>query len=356
MDGSTGQGRIFDVADEFRSALIDRERQAAIEITRAYRPAWEAVNAELERLLGKIATARAAGERVDRFWLMQAERLTTLRRTIEEEMAVWSRAAEGTITAAQRDALVLAGDNAERLVQLALGPRPAGVTFTFARLPREALADLVGFLRDGSPLRELLDTLGPQASAEARETLITGLALGQNPRTIAYRMRGVFGGVLSRALAISRTEILRSYREAAHRNYRHNGDVVKGWIWHSALGTRTCAACWAMHGTFHSLDERLDDHPCGRCSPVPVTKTWAELGIAGVPETRVREEPGAERFWKLSEAEQVKIVGPTKLRLLREGRIELRDLVQRHRSAKWGTMRGEASIVQALANAARRRG
>jgi len=109
------------------------------------------------------------------------------------------------------------------------------------------------------------------------DALTRGLALGLGPEVIRRLIQQMMGMVLTRALRIARTEMLRAYREAARRNYQANSDVVKGWIWHSALNERTCAACWAMHGTVHRLEERLDDHVGGRCTAVPLTKTWAEL-------------------------------------------------------------------------------
>jgi len=60
---------------------------------------------------------------------------------------------------------------------------------------------------------------------------------------------------------------------------------------------------------------------------VPVTKTWAELGIRGVPETRPLEhfarlalqvleqvEHGPTLFVRLPAAEQLAILGPAKAR------------------------------------------
>ena len=59
-----------------------------------------------------------------------------------------------------------------------LGVPPPGVTVTWARLPREAVTDLVGFLQDGSPLRDLLDELGSEASRAVRDALVAGVATG----------------------------------------------------------------------------------------------------------------------------------------------------------------------------------
>jgi len=109
----------------------------------------------------------------------------------------------------------------------ALGTPPPGVSVSFTRLSREAFTDLVGFTSDGTPLRTLLDELGAEASQAVRDALITGMATGENPRSIARRVKEAFGGDLVRALRVSRTETMRAYRTAAVRNYKANDDVVK---------------------------------------------------------------------------------------------------------------------------------
>lgn len=67
-----------------------------------------------------------------------------------------------------------------------------------------------------------------------------------------------------RALRISRTEMLRAYREATRRNYQANGDIVPGWRWLCAKQPRTCAARLAMDGT-HKCRDQTADNVSGAC-------------------------------------------------------------------------------------------
>lgn len=125
--------------------------------------------------------------------------------------------------------------------------------------------------------------------------------------------------------------------------------MVKGWVWHGALTTRTCAACWAMHGTVHSLAERLDDHPNGRCVAVPQTKTWAELGFKGVPETQVQVRKGVDLFEKLPDANKERILGSrSAFEAYKAGAVKLSDFVGQKRSKGWGTTRYARSLIQVL--------
>jgi len=346
---------IFAIAARHREELLQRERQSAVRMVEAYGAAWQRIRHQLGGFESQIAQARALGTEISPAWLLQRDRLQSLQRQVEAEIAHFARFAEGQIWNGQQAAVDAAQAHAEELAGAGLGPPPPGVTLAWDRLPTDALTDLVGFLGDGSPLRTLLDELGPDASAAVRKALIAGVATGQNPTAIARTIREALGGNLVRALTISRTEVLRSYREASRRSYHANRDIVTGWLWQAGLSSRTCASCWAMHGSFHRLDERLDDHPRGRCTMLPVTKTWAELGFPGVPETRIEVQRGPDLFAKLPAAEQREILGPARYAAYRQGLITLDDLVHRSHDPRWGTMRREASLREVLGNEEARR-
>ena len=152
-------------------------------------------------------------------------------------------------------------------------------------------------------------------------------------------MRTAYGVGLNRALLISRTETLRAYREATAQTYQANADILEGWIWSSALDRRTCASCWAMHGSVHALDEKLDDHPNGRCAMAPLVKGRPNR-IGAV---------GAERFATLSEADQRAILGPGMYEAWHDGQVSLvpgaaNSIVGRRDDAQWGTMRYARSL------------
>ena len=267
---------------------------------------------------------------------------------LKQQLGVSKAQTLGELGHSPEQAVGLGQTHAEELALDGLGELLPGISVSFAQVSHGALQDLVGFLADGSLLPGLLDELGPEASVSIRKALIAGVATGQNPRVIARQIRQALGGNLVRALTIARTEVLRSYRESSRRSYQANRDVVKGWIWHSALGRRTCAACWAMHGTFHRLDERLDDHPRGRCAMVPVTKTWEELGFKGISEAPPQIEKGVDLFQKLTDAEKETILGKAGFQAYKAGVVKLEDFVGRRLSRRWGTMRYARSLRDIL--------
>lgn len=340
---------IYQRAAQFRRELLQMERPAAAEMVSAYGDAWLRIRDRLDELLAQIPEATDAGKTVSQGWLFRGARLKTLLEQVESEIRTFARTADGLLTTSQQRAVGMALQHAEQLYLAGLEPATrAGVFLTFNRLPVGAVQQLVGFTVSGSPLRALFDELGPGASKDVRKALLNGIVLGRGPRAIAREVKRTLGGNLVRALTIARTETLRSYREAGRLTYEENDDVVKGWRWVAAADRRTCAFCWAMDGTVHKLDEPMATHPNCRCTQVPVTKTLAELGIAGADVAQPAYKPGTERFAELDEAEQLQILGPAKFAAYRDKRITLTDLAGFRRDPRWGKVGFEKSLTAIL--------
>ena len=334
------EGRIYEVAAAQRAALLRGERQAAGALVHAYGGIWRRIKEEVGRLLDLRAEAERRGEEVGPGWLFQFNRLDSLQRQVEAALRTFAEFADPLISREQAAAVDAALLHTEQLVRKATDQ--ARVTVNWVRLPTAAIEDLIGFTATGSPLRELLDALGPAASATVRDRLIQGLALGFNPTRIAREIRGALGGNLARALTIARTEVLRAYREASLRSYQVNDDVVDGWIWNCACTERSCAMCWAMHGSVHPLTERLDDHPNGRCSMLPHVKALSGMSAQALPET------GPVQFARLTPAQQDGILGQAAGRAYRAGAIRLEDVVGRTFDPDWGSTRRVKSLREML--------
>lgn len=337
-----------------RKRLLQVERNGASELLRTYLAVHRRLNRQLDSLTKRIATARDAGVEVSVAWLEREERYRVLLSDLERETRAYATQAEVVIVRGQGQAATLAGNGARPLIAAAVGHPPKGgratVETSFRRLPAAALKRMVGNASDGKPLGNLLREIAPGAVRRVRDELAFGVARGRGPRDIARDLRRVTGqATVDRVLNISRTEVLRVYRETSIESYAANDNVVKSWIWTANLDDRTCAACYAMHGTEHRFDEGLDGHPGCRCTPVPKTKSWAELGF-GFPgaDRSPTIEPGIEVFARASEADKLAVLGRAKLDAYNAGEITLTDLIARPRSARWGTMRREASLREAL--------
>ena len=87
-------------------------------------------------------------------------------------------------------------------------------------------------------------------------------------------------------------------------------------------------------------------HNC-RCSPAPQ--------VRGLPALIPEDQAGAARFGRLSEEDQLQVLGPKKHELYQAGRIRLEDMTVKTYDRSWGPQRHEATIAESLANAGEKR-
>src|SRR5579859_2132846 len=90
----------------------------------------------------------------------------------------------------------------------------------------------------------LFDKYGDEAATAASDAIRQGVIAGRGPVVIARDLMGALDISLISALNTSRTESMRSLRDATLANYQANSDVVDAWIWYATLGT-ACAMCTA---------------------------------------------------------------------------------------------------------------
>lgn len=338
--------------EEQRQALDRVEQRAAADTVRAYQAVLRRMRAHLAALTRDIEAARRAGIEVRPGWLFSQERYLQLVADLERETVVFAARSLNTVQGAQRAAIAVAIEHGRQLVRTALGPAPRGtvarVTASLDRLNAAALERLVGFASDGRPLGLLIAELNVDGPQRVRDALAFGVASGRGTRIIAREVEIAANIPLTRALTITRTEMIRASREAADDTYARSG-VATGWEWAATLDTRTCASCWAQHGSRHPLGEPLESHPNCRCAKIPVTLSWAELGFPDLPDDRPRLTPGPDVFADLPEGDKLAILGRAKLDAYNAGEITLEDLVQRTISPRWGAGSREATLAEARA-------
>lgn len=338
---------ILAISDAYRALLIEREAATVSRMTDAYLQVRAELLTQLDQLLADMERAEANGEAISLSWLFRQRRYHDLLRQVEAQIDDLMPGYERLIAADQRAAIATAVEAFEQLTLFQLPPQPM-VRAQFTRLPTSALEHLVGVTVDGSPLADLLAELGPDAAKRVRDELIRGVGTGRHPRVTARKITEALDGNHSRARSIARTETIRAYTNSSREMFQQNEDVVDGWIWHSALDTRTCAYCWAMHGTFHTTDEEMARHVNCRCALLPKTKTWAELGFVGIPETSIEIPRGSALFDALPDSDKVQILGPAKFAAYKSGVIDLDDLIGQRQDAKWGLVGWERSLKEAI--------
>ena len=169
--------------------------------------------------------------------------------------------------------------------------------------------------------------LQTEAKAAVRAALRVGVAAGDNPRTVARamtrRVAGVFNGGRNRADVIARTEILDAYRAANHASWAENRDLLQGWQWWAELSDRTCPSCVFQHGSMHATEEAGPiDHHRGRCTGIPVLRSWRSLGYTGEgaePATALKRGDGVAWFKRQPETAQRQIMGPRRFEAWQAG-------------------------------------
>lgn len=334
-------------AAEFRNDLLVMERSAASDMTRAYYVSWQRVRQRVIALWNEVTALREAGEAVPPVRLFQLDHYLRLQDEITAELRKFARYADQSVTATQLTAVNMAQEHAPRLIgAVASDAELAGLAqfVDFHHAPTQAVEALVGFARGNTPLGVLLDGLAPQVDATVRDTLIAGLALGQNPRETAQQVRRAFGTGLARALNISRTETLRAYREATRLDYAANDDILDGWVWSAACDKRTCVTCWAMHGRVFKLNKHMPAHPQCRCSLVPQLKK-AYRGDYENPR-------GPVLFQQAGAAVQRAVLGPGAYAAYQAGQVSIENFVSYRRSRDWGVTVKRASLGTAMERAA----
>lgn len=347
----------------FRTALLRRDAAPQVLLMRSYDLTLRRLTSNISALAEAIESVRRDGGisdgvlarklravnvqqiRNETYSDALARVLTRQRQLLEQAAEEMQRLAVGTgvrLEAAQSAAIELGLLHSSELLAMALPPE-----MTFTRLPKGALQEITAALSPGSPVAEILARTGEKAATALHEALIAGVATGQGPRAIAAGMRQALGTQAFNLMTLTRTEVLRAYRSASLETYRANSDVVRKWRWTCARSVRTCGLCWAMDGQEFDLDEPFSSHPCCRCSPIPVTVSWKDLGF-DIPEPHVHLETGAEAFAQLTPEEQLKVLGPSKLRLYNAGQLTLRDLVASTQSAVWGPGRRERTLREVM--------
>jgi SPP1 gp7 family putative phage head morphogenesis protein len=325
---------IIATANAFRSALLKRERKAAIRLVTAYGHIWDRLAKEICKLNQQIAEARARGEVVNQFWLSRQQRYFDLLRQVDAEFTRFAGFADSVITKQQAAAVKSALNDSLALMQTAA--ESAGISATFNVLPVGAVENLVGALGNGSPLRSLLDQLPMSGRAIVSQGLIEGVALGQGPAQIARQIRAGLGGNLTRALTISRTETLRAHRVAALANYQANASLISGWRWVSSKSRRSCLNCLSRDGSIYPLTKPFPAHPRCRCAFAPV--------LIGADDPQV--QTAAEWFEEQPNDIKLDMMGPKAFELYKAKKVTLKDFEGERFNPQWGATTYQRSVKE----------
>jgi hypothetical protein len=323
---------IYALAEQLATAAAKRDGVVLVRIARAY-------VAMYNRLIGQIeAMAIEVGNnQLTTGQLARLTRFNSLMGQIEGELSDFTSYVKTELSVSAQATIAAALNDSRSLVTASLAG--SGVNVAFNTLPTETVMKLLGFLQTTSPLYARLAQLAPTNAEALRQLFIDGVGLGWNPRKIAAAMRKQFGANLTDALRMTRTAQNYAYREATRANYMANPNVVTGWYWMAAIhNPNTCIGCIRMHGTFHTVNERLNDHHNGRCAMVPAVKGFASP----------IKQTGEEWFNALPESEQIAYMGRDYHAAWKQGRFAFGDISREYDNDVYGPMRGVTTLHELL--------
>lgn len=304
------------------------------ELYRMWRTAWNEIGDEFAQAARELIDI-GDGEWPLRSQVLRAQRARNALKASVDAMRAMVPGSETVVRSQLRDLLSSAEHWTQQITRTQL---PAhGVSTAWSRADAQAIDNIVK--RTTQRVHALSQPLTAEMERNMKAVLIRGVMVGDNPTAAARQLLGrclqVFDGGRARAANIARTELLDAHRAAARQSRLANKDVVKGWKWHATLSARTCPACISQHGSTHAASEPgpLGHQQC-RCTAVPVTKTWREMGI-DQPEP-ADDFPNARAWFRQQpRAVKLQIMGRERLRQLEAGELEWQDLSTRVENPHW---------------------
>lgn len=313
---------------QFRQQLAAEAEAEARRLQQAYR-------AQLQRLNEQLALSKLAGEGA----LYSARAIERAREQVREALNGLTGEIEARSRAVEAGGIAIGTQAGTKAMGDSIGTR-------FNQPSVEQIRSLVGYV-DSPAFQAAMDAYGPHHGDAVADILLDGASRGVDPvRTARLVSKYTTDVPLFDALRTVRTVQIWSARQGSHEIYRANADVLNGWLWSAARDGHVCMSCRSQDGKIFPLSATLNDHHLGRCAPVPVTKTWGELGFEGGSEVLDGYETGIQRFEAMTDAEQIAVMGRAAWQAWKDGRFTLDQYAQPYSNPIYGPMLGEASLTQ----------
>lgn len=341
----------IEASNKFRQRLLQQEADAITRMGRIYARIYQSLLGEIDDLADDIWLLQKSGEKVN---LIKMARLQRIKRQVADEAARFGVVAQGEIENIRAQAIQQGIDDAIALIDASLPVLPGDVRRTLinslTRLPADAVEQAAGLLAADSPLMgRLEEAYGFEVADLVEMHIIDGIAVGQNPRTIAAalsrNLQSSLGTGLNWVATTVRTAQIKSYQLANHATYQANSAIVPNWVWVSSLDIRTCMSCIAKHGSVHPVTETMQDHHNGRCAPLPQTISYRDLGI-NLPDPVSPFPPGEEWFNRQPDVIKRTMLGPGKFEAWQSGKFKFADLSVPYDDGVYGQMFREATLKE----------
>ncbi|MCI4012369.1 phage minor head protein [Brevibacterium sp. ZH18] len=323
-------------ASELRAVVDEYVDASTRALTARWAQAWQEIAQEWQDTIAVVLARKAAGEP------LTPAQITNLART---QRALAMTAAKLQELAAEIGPLLEDSirEVVERTADLTTGvaasqmpPVDSKLLPSFTRVDQSALEQIIE--RSLGQIHASSLPLSDEAVDAMKSALIRAVPSGWGPAAAAAEMlkrtRSGFNGGLTRAMRLARTEMLDAHR-AANRAQNMGNPAVTAVVWHAELSSRTCPSCVGKHGTEYPPDTPGPfDHQNGRCTFIPKTQSWADLGFPDI------EEPpdliqSSQDWIDQNPHDAVSALGPDRYRMLMDGDISLSDMAKRVDNPDW---------------------
>ncbi len=344
-------------ANKWRKQVIARENEAINFLTKSWEVSARKLQTDIDNMVYTIEQARIEGKPINKDWLRREKAYRDLQKEIIETTDRYSKDAAERI---RKDVEWAAQTGVERTINVILESFPFELRglVSFNTLPEPTVLAIGSRVAPGTPAGDLFLGLGDDTAAASRNVLIDGINRGKNVRVIARELKDVSWFPRNRSLTIARTEIFGAYRDAHHEQILADKDVLDGWVWMAQTQT-CCGGCLAKHGEKHLIGDFMQAHPNCHCEPIPITKSWEDLGFPVSLDTQFSDkafDPNtmkatAQDVLKQSEKDLAKRFGPGKAKAIKSGEIKLDQLATEMKSSKWGNSIVETPLKNLLKGA-----
>lgn len=246
------------------------------------------------------------------------------------------------------------GREVRQQVGIAKRAVPAALSKAFQGVPVSTVATITNSTVDGL-MGPFVDSYGTAQLQRAKAAILHAVAFGEDMKQAARRVQQAMDVGKTQALAIARTGIQKAAADTADAFHRENSDIFRGVMYTATLDTRTCPVCGPDDGKVYAHEPKSGErpfdgkpeiprHPNCRCTYVPVTKTWRDLGV-DVDDTAASsaerasmdgQVPASTDYdsWLKGQPANIQrsILGPERYALWKSGKISLADFsVDNHR-------------------------
>lgn len=309
------------IANQFRAELQAQNASAMAELTKRWRTVEVALKAEMEALAFQMSQAKADGQTVSESQLYANERYQALLVQLQRELAKYNADAAAIIQSQQLSFASMGAEQATAWLRYS-----GAIQGSFNQLGSGAFENIAALARADNPLALLLSNAYPETAKAITDALLSGLALGKNPRITARMM--VNDGLatsLNHALLLNRDQSIRASRLAALQQYQTSGLVVA--YKRICAKRNSCIACLLTDGQFYPLTQPFHAHCQCRCGCIPILKN---------NHREITWQTGKTWLEAQSSQEQREILGTQRYTLWKTGHVRLEDFVSIKHSEVWG--------------------